>query len=78
MLVYDAQYTPERLPEKKGSGHSSWLEGTRIARESRMHRLLLHHRDPDRDDAFVDGLLAKARREFSSVDAAREGRQIDL
>jgi len=64
VLVYDAQYTPEQLPEKKGWGHSSWLEGTRSARESRIHRLLLYHRDPDHDDAFVDGLLAKARREF--------------
>ncbi len=33
-LVYDAQCTPEQLQrEKKGWGHNSGLEGTRIARE---------------------------------------------
>lgn len=78
VLVYDAQYTPEQLQEKKGWGHSSWLEGTRIARESQVRRLLLYHHDPDHDDAFVDGLVAKGRGEFSSVDAAHEGMQIDL
>jgi len=78
LLVYDAQYTPEELQEKKGWGHSSWLEGTRIARESRSRRLLLYHHDPDHDDDFVDGLVAKARREFSGVDAAQEGMQINL
>jgi phosphoribosyl 1,2-cyclic phosphodiesterase len=78
VLAYDSQYTPEELPEKKGWGHSSWLEGTRIARESGVRRLLLYHHDPDHDDAFVDGLVVQARREFPNVDGAREGMRIDL
>jgi len=71
--VYDAQFTAEELQEKKGWGHSSCLEGTRITRESQIRRLLLCHHDPDHDDALVDGLVAKARREFSDVDARSLG-----
>jgi phosphoribosyl 1,2-cyclic phosphodiesterase len=79
VLVYDAQYTPEQLRgEKKGWGHSSWYEGTRIARESRVKQLMLFHYDPDHDDAFVDGLVEKARREFPNVFGAAEGMAIEM
>lgn len=79
VLVYDGQYTPEQLQgEKKGWGHSSWLEGIRIARESRVQRLILFHHDPDNDDAFVDGLVEKASQEFPNVSGAAEGLEIDL
>ncbi len=79
VLVYDAQYTPEQLRgEKKGWGHSSWLEGTRIARECGIKRLILFHHDPDNDDAFVDGLVEKAQQEFPGVHGASEGVEIKL
>ena len=79
VLIYDAQYTPEQLlGEKKGWGHSSWSEGTRIARECGVQELILFHHDPDHDDTFVDGLVAKARQEFPRVHAALEGMEIDL
>ncbi|PYV07951.1 MAG: hypothetical protein DMG23_14860 [Acidobacteria bacterium] len=79
VLVYDAQYTPEVLEgEKMGWGHSSWLEGTRIARESGVKKLLLFHHDPDNDDTYIDGLVEKARREFPDVQGATEGLEIEL
>lgn len=79
LLVYDSQYTPEQLKaEKKGWGHSSWLEGVRIARDSGVKRLVLFHHDPDSDDQFVDGLVAKAQREFTNSLGASEGLTIDL
>ena len=79
ILVYDAQYTPEQLQgDKKGWGHSSWLEGTRIAKECGVKQLILFHHDPDNDDAFVDGLVEKARQEFPHVMAAAEGMEIEL
>jgi len=79
VLVYDAQYTPEQLRgEKKGWGHSSWLEGTRIAFESDVKRLVLFHHDPDNDDCFVDGLVETARREFPQVEGASEGTVMEL
>jgi len=79
LLVYDAQYTPEQLGgDKKGWGHSSWLEGTRIAQECGVKRLVLFHHDPDNDDAFVDGLVEKAQQEFPDTRGASEGMEVVL
>ena len=74
VLVYDAQYTPAQLlREKKGWGHSSWPEGTRIARDSKVKRLILFHHDPDSDDATIDSLVEEAREEFPAAAGAAEG-----
>jgi hypothetical protein len=79
VFVYDAQYTPEQLAgEKKGWGHSSWVEGVRIAQECGVKQLVLFHHDPDSDDAYLDGLVSKARREFPCTQGAAEGLEIDL
>jgi len=79
VLVYDAPYTPEQLAgEKKGWGHSSWLEGTRIAKESNVKHLVLFHHDPDHEDAFVDSLVENARKEFKNTIGAAEGVEIRL
>jgi len=74
VLIYDAQYTPEQLcREKKGWGHSSWLEGTRIAHDSCVKSLILFHHDPDSDDSTIDSLVEDAREEFQAVAGATEG-----
>jgi phosphoribosyl 1,2-cyclic phosphodiesterase len=79
VMVYDAQYTPEQLAgEKKGWGHSSWLEGVHIAQECNVKTLILFHHDPDSDDAFVDGLVMSARREFANTWGANEGLTISI
>ena len=79
VMVYDAQYTPEQLAgEKKGWGHSSWLEGVRIAQECNVKKLVLFHHDPDSDDAHVDGLVMRARQEFPNTWGANEGLTISL
>jgi phosphoribosyl 1,2-cyclic phosphodiesterase len=78
-LVYDAQYTPEQLAgEKRGWGHSSWLEGVRIAQECNVKRLILFHHDPDSDDAYVDGLVMRAQQEFPNTWGANEGLTLSL
>lgn len=79
LLMYDSQYTPERLQgENKGWGHSSWQEGVRIAQEQGVKRLALFHHDPDSDDACVDELVARARREFPNTTGAAEGLEFYL
>ena len=79
VFVYDAQYTPEQLRrEKKGWGHSSWLEGTRIAKKCGVKKLFLFHHDPDHDDGFMDGLVEKARREFPNTIGAADGLEIEM
>ena len=73
LLVYDAQYTPEEYPSRRGWGHSTWAEGVSVARDTGARRLMLFHHDPGHSDTFLDGVLAQARSVFPHVDAASEG-----
>jgi len=79
VLIYDAQYSPEQLAsDRRGWGHSSWLEGVKIARETKARNLVLFHHDPDSTDKNVDGFLSAARQEFQPTWAATEGMSITL
>jgi len=79
VFIYDSQYSPEQLrAEKQGWGHSSWEEGVKIAQEVGIHRFVLFHHDPDHDDAFVDGLVARARELFPNAIAAAEGLVLEI
>ncbi|MGH9761377.1 MAG: PilZ domain-containing protein, partial [Blastocatellia bacterium] len=59
-------------------GHSSWLEGVKIAREARVQNLVLFHHDPDSSDKTIDGFLSAARQEFPATWAATEGMTLTL
>jgi len=79
IFINDAQYTPAQLAnERKGWGHSSWLEGVNIAREVNAKTLVLFHHDPDSTDRTIDEILQQAREDFDSVFAASEGMVITL
>ncbi|MDE3108516.1 MAG: PilZ domain-containing protein [Acidobacteriota bacterium] len=79
VLIYDAQYSPEQLASsRKGWGHSSWLEGVKIARESKVRNLVLFHHDPDSTSRVIDGFLSAARQEFPASWAAMEGMSMTL
>lgn len=79
VLIYDAQYSPEQLAStRKGWGHSSWLEGVKIARESKVRNLVLFHHDPDSNSRMIDGFLSAARQEFAATWAATEGMSVTL
>jgi phosphoribosyl 1,2-cyclic phosphodiesterase len=79
VLIYDAQYSPEQLAStRRGWGHSCWLEGVKIARESKVGNLILFHHDPDSSSRAVDGFLSAARQEFPATWAAMEGMSVTL
>jgi phosphoribosyl 1,2-cyclic phosphodiesterase len=79
IFINDAQFTPEQLAStRRGWGHSSWLEGVRVARKTNAKTLVLFHHDPDSTDRMVDTILRHARDEFDSVFAASEGMVITL
>jgi phosphoribosyl 1,2-cyclic phosphodiesterase len=73
ILIYDAQYTPEEYESHRGWGHSTWLEGVKLAREAKVGQLILFHHDPLRTDAQLEAIVRKAQAEFSNTIAAREG-----
>ncbi len=84
VLIYDAQYTPEEYQgtadgrSRVGWGHSTMLDGVRIAEAAEVGRLILFHHDPEQDDAAVRNKEQRARDRFPTTDAAREGMVIEI
>ena len=79
VFINDAQCSPEQLAStRKGWGHSSWLEGVKLARECRVKNLVLFHHDPDSTDRVVDGYLHAARQEFPNTWGATDGMGLQL
>jgi phosphoribosyl 1,2-cyclic phosphodiesterase len=78
IFINDAQYTPEQLTSHRGWGHSTWLEGVRVAKAAGVRNLVLFHHDPDSSDKVVDGILREARGEFENAWAAAEGMVLTL
>jgi phosphoribosyl 1,2-cyclic phosphodiesterase len=79
IFINDAQYTPEQLAgDRKGWGHSSWLEGVKVAEQVGARNLVLFHHDPESTDRFVDSLLQEARRRFARVWVAADGMAMTL
>ena len=75
VLIYDAQYSPAMLRQRRGWGHSSWLEGVAVAKSARARSLVLFHHDPDSDDASVGRFVQMAREQWPETCAAAEGLQ---
>jgi phosphoribosyl 1,2-cyclic phosphodiesterase len=78
LLIHDAQYTTEELPQKKGWGHSSWEQAVEVAERAGVKRLALFHHDPDHDDAFLLRQERECRHRFPDSFFAREGMEISL
>jgi phosphoribosyl 1,2-cyclic phosphodiesterase len=78
VLIYDAQFTPDEYPARKGWGHSTWLEATRVARDCEVDRLILFHHDPAHEDTMMVDIVTQARKSFERTWAAQEGMEIFL
>jgi ribonuclease BN (tRNA processing enzyme) len=72
-FVCDATFTPQECRVRQGWGHSSWLDGTRLARAGGVRNLILSHFNPDHADDVVTRMVESARKEFRRTFAAREG-----
>jgi phosphoribosyl 1,2-cyclic phosphodiesterase len=77
-FVYDAFFTPKEYLRRQGWGHSTWLEGTKLARQSGVRRLILSHLNPDHNDRQIDGMVRQARKEFLRTFAARERMRLKI
>jgi phosphoribosyl 1,2-cyclic phosphodiesterase len=78
LLIYDSQYTPEEYETKKGWGHSTWLEATKLARDASVKQLVLSHHDPWHSDGFLREVRTLAQREFENTHLAQEGWCVEL
>ncbi|MBI2896163.1 MAG: MBL fold metallo-hydrolase [Deltaproteobacteria bacterium] len=84
VFIYDAAYTPEEYSgqvgfgSKVGWGHSTMMEGARLASAAGVKKLILFHHDHMQDDDAVAAKEARARAVFPNATAAFEGLTIDL
>jgi phosphoribosyl 1,2-cyclic phosphodiesterase len=81
VLIYDSQYTPEeyvgeRGMPKVGWGHSTFVEGAKLAQAAEVGQYVLFHHDPDQDDAAVREKEQRARELFPRSLAAYEGLEL--
>ena len=84
LLICEAQYTEEEYAQKKGWGHSTFLDALERAAHAKVKRLSIFHHDPAHDDAFMDGIqefcqktIADRNYTFSCL-VAQEGTSIEL
>lgn len=78
VLIYDAQYTPEEYVHHRGWGHSTWRQGTLLARDAGVKQLILFHHDPLRSDWDLAQVVLDAQQEFENTSGAREGWSISV
>lgn len=84
LLIYDSMYTPEEYDgrhdgrSRVGWGHSTYLEGARIAEAARVSKYVLFHHDPEQSDDDVAEKERRARELFPRAQAAYEGLVIEV
>lgn len=78
LLFYDSQYTPEEYPNRRGWGHGTWLEATKVGEAAGVKQLVLFHHDPGHDDLEMERIVGLARERFACTTAATEGKTITI
>lgn len=78
LVIYDTTYTEAEIDAKKGWGHSTWRDGTRLADAAGVKTLCLFHHAPEHDDDMMDAILAEAQAARPSTIAAIERAVIRL
>ena len=82
LVIHDAQYTPEEMPEKKHWGHSSYEYAVELAGAAGVRQLALTHHEPTHtDDKLVEiekraRALAASRNYDLDVFCAYEGCEV--
>jgi phosphoribosyl 1,2-cyclic phosphodiesterase len=78
ILIMDATYTNEELPQHKGWGHGSWQQVVDFADAAGVKTLCLFHHDPDHSDAVMDQIAADVAAVRAGTIVAREGLSIEV
>lgn len=65
LLAHDAEYTPEEYPQRRGWGHSTFLDAARLAKAAGVRTLALAHHNQDHADADVDEIVRRSQEALS-------------
>jgi phosphoribosyl 1,2-cyclic phosphodiesterase len=66
LLIHDAQYDENDMPDKHGWGHSLISQVRRLAVDAQVKNLVMYHHDPDRTDSELDEVAIESARFFKS------------
>lgn len=73
IAIYDSMFTPEEYEARRGWGHSTWVEGSRLCDAAGVKTFVIFHHDPDHDDAFMDRIGKAAKKTRPGTVVAYEG-----
>jgi ribonuclease BN (tRNA processing enzyme) len=78
ILIYDTMFTPQEYKNRVGWGHSTYLEGVKLAKAAKVKQLHLFHYNPEHTDKKIAEIEQESKKLFPNTFAAREGWEIDL
>jgi phosphoribosyl 1,2-cyclic phosphodiesterase len=78
LVILDAHFTPDELPQHKGWGHSDWRQCAEFADRVDAGGLWLFHHKPGRTDEELVRIRSDAQRVFRATDTASERDAIQL
>lgn len=72
LLIHDAEYREKEYPKRRGWGHSTIEQATKLALDAGVRQLGLFHHNQDRLDDEIDDMVASCRRIISDQGSALE------
>lgn len=78
LVIYDATFTQEEYPLKRGWGHSTPEQGIKVCQRAGAKKLALYHHDPSHDDDFLMDLEKKVQNIWPFVFIAKQGMHLEI
>lgn len=73
LFIYDCTYTEEEYSKHVGWGHSTWMEGAKLANLAQVKTFCIFHHDPSHNDSTMDQIASQAHQYRPGTIVAREG-----
>jgi phosphoribosyl 1,2-cyclic phosphodiesterase len=76
LFIYDSMYTEEEYQKKRGWGHSTHIQGAKLAQAAKVKQLALFHHEPLHDDKIIAQIEREAQAIFPNSMAAKQGMKV--
>ena len=78
LLIYDSTYRDEEFVGYKGWGHSTWQEGFRLSKYSKIKKYVIFHHNPDNKDNIMKEIEEEASLISNNIVVAKEGMSVKI